>query len=259
MKVDFSTITVYEVIALVLSFIAIVVPFIKWSWYKWVVKPVLKHLPTGKVYPCFNMSGSYLKVESVFEALNKPITVKNIALRMTRVRDEKKLNQNWSSFWSPVTQSFKEGFSSTSETAHPFRIEKDSLTTAFTEFEDPHNSLNRSLAEFEMERDFFIKDCLDKMLDYRAALDKFRESSMYKKMYDILLQEFFWSIGNYKIEIIVKYGKEKKVFSYNFDINEAEHNKLLHNLNETLIVPIKRAYQQRLDFSLVVLNLKIDD
>ena len=149
MVVDFSKITVYEVIALIMSFIAIIVPFVKWAWQKWFVKPVLNHLPTGKVYPFFNKLGSYLKIESVYEARNKPIVVKNISLRMTRLRDEKKLNEKWSNFFSPMTQSFKGGLSYSAEGAHPFRIEIDSLTTAFTEFEDSHNTLHRSLSELD--------------------------------------------------------------------------------------------------------------
>ena len=135
MVIDFSKITVYELIALILSFIAIMIPIVQWAWNKWIVKPILKLLPTGKINPYFNRSGSYLGIESVYEAINKPITVKHIALKIVRCRDEKKLNQVWSSFWSPITQRFSGNYSSTIEGAHPFRIEKNSITTAFTEAE----------------------------------------------------------------------------------------------------------------------------
>lgn len=181
MKIDFSTITVYELIALILSFIAIMIPIVQWAWNKWIVKPILKLLPTGKINPYFNRSGSYLGIESVYEAINKPITVKHIALKIIRCRDEKKLNQVWSSFWSPITQRFSGNYSSTIEGAHPFRIEKNSITTAFTEFEDLHNTLQRSLAEYDKDVDFFIKDCLTKMFLFNDTVEKFEQQPFFKK------------------------------------------------------------------------------
>ena len=257
MVIDFSKITVYELIALILSFIAIMIPIVQWAWNKWIVKPILKLLPTGKINPYFNRSGSYLGIESVYEAINKPITVKHIALKIVRCRDEKKLNQVWSSFWSPITQRFSGNYSSTIEGAHPFRIEKNSITTAFTEFEDLHNTLQRSLAEYDKDVDFFIKDCLTQMLPFNETVEKFEQQPFFKNMKDILLQEFFWDIGKYKIEILVKYDETEKSFSYEFEINEVEHNKLLHNLKETLLVPLKQAYKLPLGFQGV--TLKLDD
>lgn len=257
MKIDFSTITIYEAIALLLSFVAIMIPIVQWAWNKWVVKPILNHLTTGKINPCFNRSGSYLRIESVYEAINKPIIVKHIALKLIRSRDEKKLNQVWSCFWSPISQNFSGKYSSTIEGAHPFRIEKNSVTTAFTEFEDLHNTLDRSLAEFDKDVHFFIKDCLDQMDTFNATVEKFEEQIFFKNMKDALLQNFFWEIGKYKASIIVKYDDEETTFSYCFEINETEYNKLKHNLRETLLAPIKQAYNLPLDFQNV--TLKLDD
>lgn len=255
MEVDFSKITVYEIIALILSFIAIVTPIVQWMWRKWVVKAILNHLPTGKVCACFNRSGSYLKIESVYEALRKPVSVKHIAIKMTRMQDDKKLNQVWSSFWSPVTQNFKGSYSSTIEGAHPFRVEANSITTAFTEFEDPQNTLNRSIVDFEQKIDFFIKDCLDRMYTFPMALEEFKKQSFYSEMRRLLEQEFFWKIGIFKVDLIVKYNETEKMFSYSFEINERDYEKLRHNLEETLIINIKNAYQVKFDFQNVVLNL----
>lgn len=255
MVIDFSKITVYEVIALILSFIAIMIPIVQWAWNKWFVQPVLVHLPTGKINPCFNRSGSYLRIESVYEALNKPVTVKHIAIKLVRAKDEKKLNQVWSSFWSPITQNFSGKYASTIEGAHPFRIEKNSITTAFTEFEDLHGSLQRSLADFDKDVHFFIKECLDQMLPYGETVARFEKESFFANMKDALTQDFFWEIGKYEVEILVKYDDKEKSFLYSFEINEAEHNKLMHNLKETLLAPIKLAYNLPLDFQMVTLKL----
>lgn len=257
MEIDFSKITVYEVIALFLSFIAIMIPIVQWAWNRWLVKPVLNHLTTGKINPCFNRSGSYLRIESVYEAVNKPITVKHIALKLIRCRDEKKLNQVWSSFWSPITQNFSGKYTSTIEGAHPFRIEKNSITTAFTEFEDLSNTLQRSLSEFDRDVDFFVKDCLGQMLPYSETIARFEKQTFYKNMKDALMKEFFWDIGKYKAEIVVKYDDSEKTFSYSFVINEVEYNKLKHNVEETLLSPIKQAYNMLFDFQVVSLKLDV--
>ena len=111
--------TIYELFALILSIIAILIPIIQWAWKKWVIKPVLYHLPTGRAYLFINRSGSYIQIEGVFEAKNKPISVKNVALKVLRVKDDKVLNLRWSTFTSPMSQRMGGNYSSITETAHP--------------------------------------------------------------------------------------------------------------------------------------------
>lgn len=254
MVVDFSKITVYEVIALALSFIAIIVPLIKWAWQRWFVQPILNHLPTGKVYLFFNR-GSYLRIESVYEALNKSITVKKISLRVTCNQNEKKLNENWLCFWSPVTSSSKDDFSSSSETARPFRIEKNSLVPAFTEFEAAQNLLRKKLVEYDRNVESLVQKCVYGGLGYDTALKKLEQQLFYTNMRNDLLHEFFWEIGTYKIEIIVKYEEKEKVFPSSFEITETEHDKLMHNLNEALLKKIKEMYKIPFDYCPVVVKL----
>ena len=91
MVIDFSRITIYEIFALILSIIAILIPIIQWAWKKWIIKPVLYHLPTGRAYLFINRSGSYIQIEGVFEAKNKPTSVKNVTLKVLRVKDDKVL------------------------------------------------------------------------------------------------------------------------------------------------------------------------
>lgn len=254
MVVD-SKITVYEVIALTLSFIAIIVPLIKWAWQRWFVQPILNHLPTGKVYLFFNKAGSYLKIESVYEALNKPIIVRKISLRVSCDQNEKKLKENWLYFWSPVTLSSKDNFSSSTETAHPFRIEKNSLTIAFTEFEAAQNLLRKKLVEYDRNVESLVQKCVYGGLGYDSALKELEQQLFYTNMRNDLLREFFWEIGSYKIEIIVKYGENEKVFPDSFEITEAEHDKLMHNLNEVLLEKIKEMYKISSDYCFVVVKL----
>ena len=240
---------------MILSFIAIAIPIVQWAWHKWIVRPVLRHIPTGKLYPCFNAAGSYLRIESVYEALHKPITVKKISLRVTRLRDDLKLNQKWYSFPSPVTQSSNDNFYVSSESAHPFRIERNSVVTAFTEFEDPDHLLPTFLTKNDGQKNIFIKKCIDENMDYSKTLKKFKEQNFYKETRDFLVKCFFWEKGKYKIEIIVKYEEKEKIFSHNFEIGEIEYDKLMNNLNETCISPVKKAFNQALNLQWITLQL----
>lgn len=119
--------TEYEKIAIALSTIAILIPIIQWAWKKWDVKAILSFHPTGRIMLFFNQSGSYVRFDGVYEAERKPITVKNISLKITREKDEHIYNLSWSSFISPVNQNITGNLVQTTEAAHPFRIEADSV------------------------------------------------------------------------------------------------------------------------------------
>ncbi len=130
MKIDFTTpMTFYELLAIILAAIAIIIPIAQAAWKRWIITPKLNFLPTGRATLFFNQSGSYLRVDGVYEAENKPIAVKNISVTVTRKKDGQKLNLSWSSFISPVNQSMVGNYLQTTESAHPFRIEADSITS----------------------------------------------------------------------------------------------------------------------------------
>ena len=150
MSINFSEITIYELFALILSIIAILIPIIQWAWKKWVIKPVLYHLPTGRAYLFINRSGSYIQIEGVFEAKNKPISVKNVALKVLRVKDDKVLNLRWSTFTSPMSQRMGGNYSSITETAHPIRIDGNSMICAFIEFADFYDSFQKRFSHITM-------------------------------------------------------------------------------------------------------------
>ena len=57
--------TPYEIVAICLSSIAILIPFIQWAWKKWICKAKLNYYPTGQAYLYFNHSGSYLRIDGV--------------------------------------------------------------------------------------------------------------------------------------------------------------------------------------------------
>ena len=105
MAIDFDTpMTFYELLAVILAAIAIIIPIVQAIWKKWFKKEKLNYISNGKAKLLFNQSGSYLQIDGVYEAINKPISVKKVAVQINRQKDDAKLNLLWSSFRSPVYQ-----------------------------------------------------------------------------------------------------------------------------------------------------------
>ena len=256
MTIDFSKITIYEVFALILSIIAILIPIIQCAWKKWVIKPVLHHLPTGRAYLFINRSGSYIQIEGVFEAKNKPISVKNITLKVLRAKDDKVLNLRWSTFTSPVSQRIVGNYSSITETAHPIRIDADSIICAFIEFTDFYDSFSKT---FQPYYDALIQQT-DKINPLNASYDQayqmYTLSNPYKMAQSLLEKELFWEIGQYEITLEAEYGEEKVPFFYKFSVNVDDYKRIESNLVETLIKPIKDLYGKPLAMQTVQVELR---
>ena len=255
MIIDFSKITIYEIFALILSTIAILIPIIQWAWKKWVVKPVLYHLPTGRAFLFINRSGSYMQIEGVFEAKNKPISVKNVTLKVLRVKDDKVLNLRWSTFASPVSQRIVGNYSSITETAHPIRIDADSILCAFTEFADFYDSFSK---KFQPYYDALVQQ-MDKAnplnVSYDQAYPIYTSSEPYKIAKSLLDKELFWEIGQYEITLEAEYGKKKVQFFYKFSVNVDDYKRIESNLVETLAKPIKDLYMKPLAMQTVQVEL----
>ena len=143
--IDFTTkMSIYELLALIVSVVSLFAQIIKWAWKKWFKKAKLNYLPNGTANLFFNQSGSYLRIDGVYEALNKAVSIKNITISVKRKRDDAKLNLSWSYFISPVSQNLVGNYVQTTEKAHPFRIDVDSIACAFIEFADPFDSSGKA-------------------------------------------------------------------------------------------------------------------
>lgn len=255
MTIDFSKITVYELLALILSIIAILIPIIQWAWKRWVVKPVLLHLPTGRAYLFINRSGSYMQIEGVFEAKSKPISVKSITLKVLRAKDDKVLNLRWSTFTSPVSQRTVGNFSSITETAHPIRIDADSMICAFIEFADFYDSFSKT---FQPYYDALVQQT-DKInpinVPYDQAYQIYTSCDSYKAAKSLIDKELFWEIGQYEVTLEAEYGKEKVQFLYQFSVNTDDYKRIESNLAEILAKPVKDLYVRPLAMQTVQVEL----
>lgn len=249
-------ITAYELIAIILSSVAIFIPIIKSIWNNYIIKGKLKFLPIGKIMLFFNQSGPYIRIDGVYEAINKSISIKNISAKVIRVKDENKLNFEWSSFISPINQNLIGNYLQTTEAAHPFRIEKNSIMCAFTEFCDSFDSFAKT---FKIKSSCLfnkINTIKSTYMEYSLAKDYYQKSDEYIFVRKYIENNFFWEIGKYKIIILVKYNNtdEEKII-YNIFLNEYEQQMLISNIDEILLSPLKDAYGIRRNYYTSIIEL----
>jgi len=127
-------ITTYELIAIILSGIALLIPAVKWIIDKLIKRLKFDFLPSGMITLYHNKSGSYLSLGGVYEAKNKSTTVKEITATVIRKSDNATLPLTWSTFPSPVYRTVAGNYETSFETAHPFKVDADTLVPAFIEF-----------------------------------------------------------------------------------------------------------------------------
>lgn len=251
--------SLYEKIAIFLSTIAILIPIIQWIWKRWVVKTDLYFNPTGRAMLFFNQSGSYIRIDGVYEAENKPTTVKKIAVKVTSQKDEKKQNLTWSSFISPITQSLVGNYMQTTESAHPFRIDADSVSCAFTEFSDPFDSFGKVFRNCTSALFSKIPDIKKNNSKYIDAKSAYTSLSEYATAKQLLESEFFWKIGKYDIDICVNYGTKEKHFLYSVTVGEHEYEHLKANIDESLLSPLKRCYNVQWNYYTAIVELQFGE
>ena len=260
MTIDFKTpMTFYELLAIILAIASIVIPFIKWIWKKWITKPKLNHLITGRAFLFINRSGSYMQIEGVYDAKNKSILIRKIKLKLLRKKDDKSLNLLWAAFISPINQRFVGTFASTTEMVHPFRIEQNSMVAAFTEFSDWFNSSERTFQPYYENLMKEASKLVSKNYNYDQALDEYTKADTYEKALSALQKELFWEIGKYRATLQVDYDHKTTNFIYEFEINAETSDLLSHNVKETLIAPLKDVYKVPYSFKSVQVELREDN
>ena len=251
--------TKYEFLALIVSIVAILIPIIQWIWAKWIVKPKLKFYPTGRAYLFANRSGSYIRIEGVFEAINKPVSVKNISLKIIRKKDDVALNLRWSMFINPANQQILGAYTSATEIAHPFRIDSENVVCAFTEYTDFYGSSEKKLQPYieALTDDLRIINLSDK--DYSNVLREYCALDSYKDAREALAKELFWDIGKYEVNMDVEYGKTNKVFQLGFEVSNEKYMDLCFNIDEVLISILMKQYNQQPALKTIQVEVKEDN
>lgn len=241
-----NVMTKYEKISVLLSIVAIaisiLVPLVQWIWKKWIIRAKLNYLQTGYGYLFINQSGSYIRIESVYEALNKPISIKGISLNVVRKRDNQQRNFSWVAFTSPTNMQFVGANASAVEIAHPFRIEADNVFCAFTEFGEADQNAFRTLLPYYESLKNKAKELKDSGLSYDLAIERYMGCKEYNQASEKLKEELFWVIDKYTATITAAYGKTKEDFILTFEVTTEQFNLLEKNMKESIIIPLKDTY-----------------
>lgn len=241
MIIDFAKITIYEILALLLSLIAILVPLFKWLWRTWFVKAKLKFIPNGKILLFFNRSGAYVRIDGAYEALNKSVTIKNGKVQITR-EDNTALKQDWSVFISPAWQNFSGSIASSNEYAHPFRLEANSLICAFVEYADPFNKGNILWKKIEDKLNPIALTLKSEYENYKDALNAFKATTEFVQAHRDLQDIFFWEAGKYNLSIENQYESKKAIFQYSFTLQQYDVDKLNGNIEKILVGILSEKY-----------------
>jgi len=254
-KIDFTTMTIYELIALILSGVAILIPIIAAIWKKFIVTAKLNYFPNGNATLFFNQSGSYLQIDGVFEAKRKPIVIKKMTVSVKRKKDDKKLNLNWSSLISPVNQNIVGNYLRTTERAHPFQINANSMACAFVEFTDTLDTDGKTIMINMAE---ITEKALQYSLYYKSydeAKNTYQSYNGYISAKNNISKEFFWEIGKYEIEIVTEYNKRRSKYKLLLNVDESNYQQLNSNIDEVLLVPLKKRYG--VPFAFVQANVEV--
>lgn len=248
--------TAYELIAIILSLVALIVPLLKWGYDKYIKKLQFDFLPSGMITLFFNKSGSYISLGGVFEAKNKPAVVKNISAKVIREADNATLAMNWSTFSSPVFRNYAGNVELSFETAHPFKVDADMLAPAFVEFGNATDKMNEITAQIlepahNAARRFLNQDDMNLLYQTDKQVRQTREFQDAKVS---LNDYFFWKKGKYQIILTTKYNDMVLTKNYEFALTEDESEDLRTNIDNLLVEPIANHFHCNLTFHTVRKN-----
>lgn len=240
MNFDFSTpITTYELIAILISIVALIMPIIVWIIKNIFLKTRIKLYPTNQLKLLYNESGSYINIDFSLECKNKSAVIKNIETEIIRECDNKKLELIQSTFKSPAYAMIGNNFVSNNECAHPIKIDVDELRCIFLEEAQKDGEIINRLKNIHDNK----MNNFENFDNYVETVKKFKEKESYNQMYAKLYEELFWKKSKYKMKIVIMYNqKEKFVKEFVFEIDEKESKLFEENVEKALICRIGNIY-----------------
>lgn len=245
MKFDFSTpMTMYELIAMVLSTLALIMPVIRWGYDTFVKKLKIDFLPSGMITLFHNKSGSYISFGGVYEAINKSTTIEDISAKVIRKSDNATLSLTWSIFPSPVYRTVGGNYESSFETAHPFKVEADTLAPAFIEFRNTQTNMEEVSDEIRLP---VVNASSPILYQPNASLPLVdagvKSLPEYAQAKLALNDHFFWKHGDYEILLITKHSKGILEKTFNISLSMEESAKLRSNIDSILLIHVAEHFR----------------
>ncbi len=261
MSINFEQpMTVYELIAIILSVLALIIPAIKWVYDKFIKRLKIDFLPSGMITLFHNKSGSYISLGGVYEAQNKSTTIKEISAKVVRKSDNATLSLMWSTFPSPVFRSVAGNYESSFETAHPFKVEADTLAPAFVEFsnitsnmDEVSNSILRPVVNASVSVlsqpnvTLIVADTAVK------ALPEYATARL------ALNDHFFWKTDEYEIVLTTIHSQGMFNKKYKFQLSNEESSLIRHNVDNLLVAHIADHYRLTLQMNTVRKEFKEEE
>lgn len=245
-------ITAYELIAIILSVFALIIPSIKFVYNKLIKRLKIDFLPSGMITLYFNKSGAYISLGGVYEAKNKDATVKEISSKITRQSDNSTLSLNWSTFPSPVYREFGGKYETTFETAHPFKVDADTLYPVFIEFSSPNDNMSEITNEILSPLNKAASTILNRQdINLTAADTQIKQLKEYRDAQISINDNFFWKPGSYILELTTKYNNLCMSKKYVFDLSNDESTRLRKNIDMLLVQPVATHFGLNITISTV--------
>lgn len=250
-------ITTYELIAIIISVIALLVPVVKWIYDKLIKNLKFDFLPSGMITLYHNRSGSYISLGGVYEAKNKSTTVKEITATIIRKSDNATLPLVWSTFPSPVYRSIAGNYETSFETAHPFKVEADTLVPVFVEFSKAETNADEETNEI-LAPVVQASSVILAQSDMNVALAdaNVKQLNEYNDAKLALNDVFFWKTSKYELVISTQHGNSTLKKTYNFELSIEDSNKLRENIDNLLIAHVANHYRLSLNINSVRKSFK---
>ena len=254
MNFDFEQpITAYELVALLVSIIwPIVLMVVTWVYDKYVKKLKFDFIPSGMITLYFDNNGSYFTLGGVYEAEHKSATVQNITALVERESDKAVLNLRWSTFSPPKVRIIAGNVEMESETAHPFKVESDTLFPVLVGFENANENICEKFSNLLQP----IHNAVTYMVTQQHLSPEqinvqVRQISNVDRVKQGLNDDFFWRSGVYHVKLATKYNNLTLNKKCTFTLSEVESNRIRNNIDTLLIEPMARYYFQSLPFSTI--------
>ena len=248
MSINFEQpMTVYELIAIILSVFALVIPAIKWVYDKFFRRLKIDFLPSGMITLFYNKSGSYISLGGVYEAQNKSTTIKEISAKVVRKSDNATLSLMWSTFPSPVFRSIAGNYESSFETAHPFKVEADTLVPAFVEFANTVSNMDETTNNIlQPVKNASLPILSQANIALCTADSGVKALPEYNAAKLSLNDYFFWKKGTYEIILTTVHSKGSFDKKYELQLSKEESAKMRENMDKLLVLHIAEHFRMTL-------------
>lgn len=235
----------YEIITAVVAVIALLQPWVIKLWNTIFKKLKITFIPSGKMKLFYNRSGAYVQIGGVIEAKNQDAVIKDISAKIIRLCDNAELKMAWSSFNVPVYQNIAGNFVTTTETARPFKVKSNDLSPVFVEFCNVDDLFLGRLAEIHNSLVALARTFANPAIPLEDALHNFKSTAEYQSVKEELLENFYWKVSEYVLEIDIHYGSnEIKHYSYKFSLDQTEITEFKKDIENAMDCAIYILYGQ---------------